>query len=97
MREEWLLRQNPNAYTLQLVALGEEAGISRFLERFSLPGQAAYFRTMRQGKPWFSLLYGVYPDRQAALAARARLPAELQHSDVWPRSLASVQEEIRNR
>lgn len=96
-REAWLLQQDPKAYTLQLVALSEEAGIARFLERYSLPGQAAYFRTVRQGKPWFPLLYGIYPDRQAAVAARDRLPADLLRTGVWPRSLGSVQEEIRNR
>ncbi len=96
-REAWLLQQDPKAYTLQLVALSEEAGIARFLERFSLPGQAAYFRTVREGKPWFSLLYGIYPDHQAAVAARDRLPPELQRAGVWPRSLGSVQEEIRSR
>jgi DamX protein len=96
-REAWLLQQRPSSYTLQLIGLQEEAAVSRFLERHKLPGQTAYFRTSRQGKPWFPVLYGVYPNRDAAVAARDRLPASLKRSGAWPRSLESVQKEIRSR
>jgi DamX protein len=95
--EAWLLQQNPNAYTLQLIGVQDEAGVSRFLERYKLPGQTAYFRTSRQGKPWFPVLYGVFPNRDAAVAAKDRLPESLKRSGVWPRSLESVQKEIQSR
>jgi DamX protein len=95
--EAWLLQQRPSSYTLQLIGLQDEAGIARFLERYKLPGQTAYFRTSRQGKPWFPVLYGIYPNRDAAVAARERLPESLKKAGVWPRSLESVQKEIRNR
>jgi DamX protein len=95
--EAWLLQQRPSSYTLQLIGLQDEAGVARFLERYKLPGQAAYFRTSRQGKAWFPVLYGIYPNRDAAVAARERLPESLKRAGVWPRSLESVQKEIRNR
>jgi DamX protein len=95
--EAWLLRQNPSAFTLQLIGVQDEAGVSRFLERYKLPGQTAYFRTSRQGKPWFPVLYGVFPNRDAAVAAKDRLPESLKRSGVWPRSLESVQKEIQSR
>ncbi len=95
--EEWLLQQSPGSYTLQLIGLQDEAGVARFLARNKLPGQTAYFRTSRQGKSWFPVLYGIFPNRDAALAARDRLPENLKKTDVWPRSLESVQKEIRNR
>jgi DamX protein len=94
-RESWLLKQKPSSYTLQLVGLRDEAGVRRFIQRHPLPGgEIAYFRTDRQGKPWYSVLYGIFSDRDTAVAERAKLPPGLRRTDVWPRSLESVQKEL---
>ena len=93
-REAWLRRQQPSAYTLQLLGVQQEAAVHSFLQRHRLPGETAYFRTQREGRPWFSVVYGIYPDRAAAVAARAGLPAAVRDGGVWPRSLASIQEAI---
>lgn len=94
MREDWLRQQNPAHYTLQLVGVQEEAAILAFIKRHGLKGQLAYFKSQRQGRPWFSLLYGVFPDRKAAIKAKGQLPAPLAQSGVWPRTFASVQKEV---
>ncbi len=96
-QEAWLLQQRPGDYTLQLVGVQNAQGIPSFITRHSLNGQAAYFRTSHQGHPWFVVLYGVYPNRSAALKARATLPSGLRNTGVWPRSFGSVQKEILNR
>jgi DamX protein len=96
-QEAWLLQQRPENYTLQLIGLRDAQGIPRFIKRNSLNGQAAYFRTSHQGQPWFVVLYGVYPNRGAAVKARSKLPPKLRGTGVWPRSFGSVQKEIRNR
>ena len=76
-QEAWLLQQRPEDYTLQLIGLRDAQGIPRFIKRHSLNGQAAYFRTSHQGHPWFVVLYGVYPNRSAAVKARSTLSPEL--------------------
>lgn len=96
-REAWLLSRKPTAYTLQLIGLRDEPAIREFIKRHGLEGKAAYFKTSRGGRPWFPLLYGIYPDRKAAIAARSRLPRKLRRPDIWVRSLESVQTEIRAR
>jgi DamX protein len=96
-QEAWLLKQSPEDYTLQLIGLRDAQGIPRFIKRHSLNGQAAYFRTSHQGQPWFVVLYGVYPNRSAAVKARSTLPPKLRSTGVWPRSFGDVQKEIRNR
>ncbi|MCB1753839.1 MAG: SPOR domain-containing protein, partial [Gammaproteobacteria bacterium] len=60
-------------------------------------GNAAYFRTKSNGRPWFPVLYGLYPSRSAAVAARAKLPGKLATKDVWPRSMASVHQAIKGK
>ncbi|MCW8890008.1 MAG: AAA family ATPase [Sedimenticola sp.] len=95
-RESWLLAQAPEAYTLQLIGLKDEVAAKRFIEQYRLTGEAAYFKSIRSGVAWYSVLYGHYPDRAAAIKARSTLPAALRKRDVWPRSFASVQATIKN-
>lgn len=44
----------------------------------------------RQGKPWYLLFAGVYPDRSAAAAALKRLPDNLKSAGPWVRPLADL-------
>ena len=94
-REGWLLMQKPTAYTLQLIGLQDEPSIRAFIRRHRLQGKVAYFKTNRKGQAWFALLYGIYPNREAAIAARSKLPRSLRRPDIWPRSLESVHKEIK--
>jgi DamX protein len=96
-REDWLLKQHPENYTLQLIGVREAEGMQRFLRSHQLSGDVAYFQTLRNGEPWFIVVTGVYPSRAAAVTARDRLPAKLRKSGVWPRTLGSVHEAIRIR
>jgi DamX protein len=90
-----LLQQNSSAYTLQLIGLQEQEAVERFVRTHGLQGSCAYFRSLRNGRPWFSVVYGIYPDREGAVAGRSKLPAALRGTGVWPRSLASVQQAIQ--
>ena len=94
-REAWLQQQNPRHYVLQIRAVGSETALKKYIQTHRLEDKAAYFRTMRDGKPWFSLVYGLYPDREAAVAAKARLPAGIRKQGGWPRSIESIQAAIK--
>jgi DamX protein len=85
------LTQSPVAYTLQLVAVRDEPAARRFIEQHRLQGDIAYFKTTRSGRPWYSVIHGVYGDRSSALKSRETLPPALRNSGVWPRTFASVQ------
>ena len=95
-REAWLLKQEPDAYTLQLIGLGDERAVNGFIERHRLSSDVAYFRSNRDGAPWYSVLYGLYPNRDAATTAQATLPAKVGRG-VWLRTLGSVQQAIREK
>jgi len=96
-QENWLLNQHPESFTLQLIGVGDPEGVRRFLRSQRPKGEVAYFQTLRNGKPWFIVVTGVYPSRAAAVAARDRLPVKLRKSGAWPRTLGSVHEAIRVR
>ncbi|OOZ42286.1 hypothetical protein BOW53_00115 [Solemya pervernicosa gill symbiont] len=93
--EEWLLAQRPTAYALQLLGVENEQSVIDYIQEHRIEQQAAYFATIKNGKPWFALLYGLYPSYEAAQAAKTRLPVSLNRYTPWPRSLASVHAEIR--
>lgn len=93
--EQWLLKQSPNSYTLQLIGLGDEQSATDFIRRYKLERNATYFKTKLNGRPWFPVLYGIYTDRERAIVASSQLPADLKKKGPWPRSLASVQQAIK--
>jgi DamX protein len=71
--------------------------VTGFIARHGLdPDITAYYRgTFKEG-PWYVLMYGIYPDREAALAGRNQLPKTLQNNKPWPRDLKSVHQAIRD-
>ncbi len=93
-REAWLLVQNPEAFTLQLIGVQNEAAAYSFVARHKIADKSAIFVTQREGKPWVSVVYGVYAGRDVAVAARGKLPAGLRRGGVWPRNFASIQQAI---
>ena len=86
----WLETRQPSHYTLQLVGARDRAAIEQFVRRHGIQQPYAVFERNLKGAPWYSLVAGEYPDRAAAVAARAALPAGLERSGVWPRTFESI-------
>jgi DamX protein len=57
-------------------------------------GEYRYFKKTLQGKPLYVVTYGSFSDRAAALAAIKVLPAKVQAGKPWPRTVASIQQEL---
>ncbi|OOZ37852.1 hypothetical protein BOW51_00130 [Solemya velesiana gill symbiont] len=95
----WFLRQKPTDYTLQLVGLGSEAAAKKFISKHGITGSGRVFRSTLNGRPWYSVVYGVFANREAAVKGREQLPAGLNinKTGVWPRSYASIQDTIKKR
>jgi len=92
----WLKSQPPGNFTLQLVGAREQVAIDKFVRKHGISAPYAVFTRNLGGKPWYSLVAGSYPDRDAAVAARAALPASLGGSGVWPRTFASILEQMQD-
>jgi len=60
----------------------------------NLSGKAVYFHTRHDTRDWYTVVYGVYPDKESAKRAIERLPAELKSSSPWIRSFASIHAEL---
>jgi DamX protein len=87
----WIATQDPQHYTLQLIAAGNEAAVVDFIRRHHLEPEAAYFARDRNGKPWYTVIYGSFGDREAARTALGRLPAAVNQATPWIRRFEDVQ------
>jgi hypothetical protein len=88
---EKLWRSKPENFTIQIAAAHGEGNIKRL--QIKLPqGQPHYvFRTIRDGRPWFVLVYGSFPSKQQASAARDLLSTEIKKSSTpWVRKQGEV-------
>jgi DamX protein len=88
--KNWLASRKPSHYTLQLVGARDRGAIEKFIRRHGIRPPYAVFERNLKGAPWYSLVAGDYPDRAAAVAARAALPQGLEPSGVWPRTFESI-------
>ena len=93
-KEPWFLSKNPDHYALQLMGVTDEARMIHFIAKYDLGETAGYYRTNRNGKDWFVLIYGDYPDADTAQGAKEFLPDDLKMPSPWVRSLKSIQSAI---
>lgn len=91
---ESLLSRAPESFTLQVLGSQSEAKVREFIEQSGRTG-FTYFETVHQARPWFVVVYGEYPNRDAAAAAVRTLPSQLQQLQPWARQLAGIQADIR--
>ncbi len=92
-RDDWLLQQGPEHFTLQLMAANNEAGVIKFIEENGLVESAAYFFSERDGNPWYAVTYGSYATRAEANAAT--LPPSLRGIKPWVRTFGGIHNAIR--
>lgn len=94
---DWILKQNSKSYTFQLMGSWEAVEVDEFIEKQALVGDYARFTSLRDGKPWHVLVYGIYPSKQAALNASNQWPAPMNTIPTWLRRFDSVQTQIKEK
>lgn len=92
---DWLREQNPTHFVIQLVGTRDAAAARKFLDSHKLGDKGTWLATSHENKPWYVVVYGMYPDSATARAAIKSLPEPLRAGSPWPRSVASVIESAR--
>ncbi|HCF2021425.1 TPA: AAA family ATPase [Pseudomonas aeruginosa] len=90
---QWYRNQSGGNFALQILGTGSEANAQAFIRQQG-GGDFRYFKKTLQGKPFYVVTYGSFPNRAAALAAVKKLPSKVQAGKPWPRTFASIQQEI---
>jgi DamX protein len=91
---DWISRQAPRHYTLQLASSLDEAAIIRLIRKQGIEQQAAYYSTMQKGKKWYSLLYGNFASHSAAYQAMRKLPRALRRDSPRIRSFREIHSQL---
>ena len=92
---DWLLTQNPKAYTVQIVASPSQENLFAFTEKNFANKQTAYYIKSSRDKQWFILVYGVFTTREEALAAIEGLPADTKKNKPYPLQINKIHEVIQ--
>ena len=90
--EAWLLAQNPDDYTLQLLATHSEDRLRAYLGKHRVTERMVCFGFLRDGEQWFAAVHGAYPSKARARSSIATLPPELGERPPWIRSFGGIQE-----
>jgi DamX protein len=90
---KWLIRQDPKKYVLQLIGAYEQETIDVYLKSFKgNNNKIISFNASNNGKQWHVLIYGLYQNRDQAVAAIETLPTKAKLMAPWPRSVQSIKD-----
>jgi DamX protein len=92
--KSWILGQDLSSYTFQLMGSWEKQEVLDFVQKYELDGDVAIFESLRNGKIWHVLVYGVYANKQAAIEASQAWPEPMNTLPTWLRRFESVQTQI---
>lgn len=93
--EQYLLERSDEAYTLQILAAASENSLKDYIGQQSNREKLRLYRKLRSGKPWYTIVEGVYSSRSEAKAAIQQLPKNQKDTGPWPRQLSVIKREIR--
>ena len=94
--EDWILSQDPEQFTIQVMALDSEERLLELIEGYDDLAPFGIYRLANDGRPLFVLVQGVFEDVDAAREARDAFPRRLQRpAQVWIRRFEMVQRLIR--
>lgn len=89
---DWYRSQAGSHYALQIFGTRSESSAQAFVRQQG--GGYRYFKKAHQGQSLYVVTYGSFASRSAAQAAIKMLPAKVQAGKPWPRSFASIQQEV---
>ena len=90
-----IMKMPASHYTLQIMASSQMVTIQNFVKSHHLGFAAKTYQTTARDNPLYVLIYGNYPTRAAAQAAKSHLPTNVQAMHPWVRSFGDIQQAIR--
>lgn len=92
----WILQQDPNRFTLQLLSLSTAARAEAFMNRQADTSDFAWYQMQRDNRTLYVIIYGVFSSREAAQSAAAGFTGEMASIKPWVRPLNLVQDTVRS-
>ncbi|MDH3281330.1 MAG: cysteine peptidase family C39 domain-containing protein [Gammaproteobacteria bacterium] len=92
-REPWLVKQNPEHLTVQVLASTDRQAVEGFVRQRGLEDELVMVPVLAGDQVWYKALYGSYPTLASATEARRGLEERLKSESLWLRKFADVQHE----
>ena len=95
---EWLAAAPQTTHTIQIMGTNSEDQLKGQLKALSKtlePSKLFVFRTVAQGKPSITLVYGAYEDKKAALQALEKLPPAIAANKPVLRTVNGIRAEMK--
>ena len=90
--EAWIAAQDPDHYTIQVMALSDLELLKQQVEGFESLAPFAIYTVQKSTNPLHVLVQGSYPDVDSARAVQNRFPRKIQRKDkLWIRRFERVQ------
>jgi septal ring-binding cell division protein DamX len=90
--EAWIAAQDPERYTIQVMALKDRAFLEDIVTGYEDLAPFAIYTVQKSTNPLHVLVQGSYPDVESARAVQARFPRKIQRKDkLWIRRFERVQ------
>jgi DamX protein len=93
--DTWLLQQDPDLYTLQLMTLSTRERADEFIARQKEPRDFATYELKKTDRTLIVVVYGLFSTSGAADDAVANLPREIGRIEPWKRRVGQIQITIR--
>lgn len=97
LTEDWITSKRSSDWTIQMLAFQDQAKVREFIDLHQLHSNAAYFVESNKGDRLYKLIYGAFNSKEQADAARQKLSTTLKEYGPWLRSIASVQQVIKQQ
>ncbi len=91
--ENWLKQQADDNYTIQLLGSHNKQAINHAIQEYTLTSNVLIYKTLRDGRDWYTITYGSYASKQLAEMAVKHLGAQLIRTP-WVRSFASIKKQL---
>jgi septal ring-binding cell division protein DamX len=90
----WLAGEDGGHYVLQLIGARDVHTLQDYIRRAGIPQRKlTLVNSVKGGRPWHILIYGVYEDPAAARDDSGRLPPLARRLKPWPRTVEAVRGE----
>ncbi len=88
--DKWMSSQQKGSYTIQVLGSRNEQTAIKYIEGESSSKELLYIESRYKEKPWFVVIFGVYPNKTAARTVLDKLPTSVKKQKPWIRSLKGL-------
>lgn len=91
----WVLMQDPQQFTVQVIASSDKREVERFLAIHKLNDPNSIFSFKRGDETWYSLVHGLFVSIEDAQESIKELPDAVQAKHPWIRKIRRIHDSLK--